>query len=76
MRLPTRVGQAGGRTARVQQLEVWAPGRFETVLFTVYSPAHGILWMATGTTNWIAMTVVMGLVWAQVSVIDKSKRWY
>ncbi|KAG6900887.1 hypothetical protein C0993_010006 [Termitomyces sp. T159_Od127] len=69
MQLPTRVGQIGGKTARVQQLEVWAPGRFEMVLFTIYSPAHVILWMATGTTNWIAMVVVMGLVWAQLNAM-------
>ncbi|KAH0583864.1 hypothetical protein H2248_009460 [Termitomyces sp. 'cryptogamus'] len=63
MELPTR---GGGRTARVQQLEVWAPGRFETVLFTVYSPAHAVLWMGTGTGNWMGTTAAMGLVWAQL----------
>ncbi|KAG6818107.1 hypothetical protein H0H87_000012 [Tephrocybe sp. NHM501043] len=66
MTLPTRGGQAGGRTARVQQMEVWSPGELEMVVFTVYSPAHAFLWMATGWTNWIAMMVVMGLVWAQL----------
>ncbi|KAG6897583.1 hypothetical protein C0992_000171 [Termitomyces sp. T32_za158] len=69
MQLPTRTGQIGGKTARVQQLEVWAPGQFEMVLFTIYSPAHVILWMATGTTNWIAMAVIMGLVWAQLNAM-------
>jgi hypothetical protein len=67
MKPPTRAGQLPGRTSRVQQLEVWAPGQFETVLFTVYSPAHAFLWMATGSSNWISMLVVMGLVGVQVA---------
>ncbi|KAG6814350.1 hypothetical protein H0H92_010935 [Tricholoma furcatifolium] len=44
MKLPAR-GQVTGKAARVQQMEVWAPGTQETVLFTVYSPAHALLWL-------------------------------
>ncbi|KAG6909705.1 hypothetical protein DXG01_015907 [Tephrocybe rancida] len=73
MKLPTRAGQVGGKTSRVQQLEVWAPGQFEMMLFTVYSPAHTFLWMATGSTNWIAMLFVMGLVSGQLHAM---KYWY
>ena len=70
--LPPRSGQLPGKTARVQQLEVWSPGQFEMVLFTLYSPAHAFLWMATGTTNWMAMGIVMGLVGAQVSLVTDT----
>jgi hypothetical protein len=54
------------KTARVQQLEVWTPGDLELMLFNVYSPVHVFLWMATGSSNWMMMVFVMGLVGAQV----------
>jgi hypothetical protein len=54
------------KTARVQQLEVWSPGELELMLFNVYSPAHVFLWMATGSSNWMLMMFIMGLVGAQV----------
>ncbi|KAG5642955.1 hypothetical protein DXG03_001836 [Asterophora parasitica] len=72
MKPPTRPGQLPGRTARVQQLEVWAPGELEKVLFAVYSPAHALLWTATGSSNWISMLVVMGLVGAQLHAMTYS----
>ncbi|GLB34945.1 putative protein of unknown function (DUF2418) [Lyophyllum shimeji] len=73
MKPPTRPGQVAGRMTRVQQLEVWSPGQFETVLFTVYSPAHAFLWMAIGTSNWISMLFVMGLVSVQLHAMTY---WY
>lgn len=51
---------------RVQQLEVWTPGEFETVLFSTYSPVHAWLWMALTSANWILMGVIMVLVSVQV----------
>lgn len=54
------------RTARVQQLEMWVPGELEIMLFSVYSPAHSLLWTATDSSNWMRMFLVMGLVGAQV----------
>ncbi|RDB21044.1 hypothetical protein Hypma_011610 [Hypsizygus marmoreus] len=72
MKPPTRPGQQPGRTSRVQQLEVWSPGQFETVLFSIYSPAHAFLWMATGSANWIVMLVVMGLVGLQLHAMTYS----
>ncbi|KAG6820356.1 hypothetical protein H0H93_001548 [Arthromyces matolae] len=77
LKLPTRMGMGGGgKMARVQQLEVWSPGRFETELFTVYSPVHAIGWMATSSTNWIAMILVMGMVWAQDNQLNGMVYWY
>ncbi|KAJ6547572.1 hypothetical protein B0H19DRAFT_1266485 [Mycena capillaripes] len=60
------------RTARVQQLEVWTPGELELMLFNVYSPAHVFLWMATGSSNWMLMIFVMGLVGAQANAMTHS----
>lgn len=54
------------KVGRVQQLEMWTPGELEMTLFNVYSPAHVFLWMATGSSNWILMFFIMGLVGAQV----------
>ncbi|KAJ7774601.1 hypothetical protein DFH07DRAFT_800165 [Mycena maculata] len=61
-----------GKTARVQQLEVWEPGELEMTLFNVYSPAHAFLWMGTGSSNWILMFFVMGLVGAQANAMTLS----
>ncbi|TFK76432.1 hypothetical protein BDN72DRAFT_808966 [Pluteus cervinus] len=61
-----------GRTSRIQQLQVWAPGDFEMALFAIYSPAHALLWMATNTTNSVVMLLVMGLVGAQLNALTHS----
>lgn len=55
-----------GNRARVQQMEVWAPGEFELMLFSIYSPAHSLLWTATTTSNWMIMLIIMGLLGLQV----------
>lgn len=68
MSLPTRA-EVQGKTSRVQQLQMWVPGELEMTLFTVYSPVHVFLWMATGSENWMIMTLVMGLVGAQLNAL-------
>ncbi|KAK7014857.1 hypothetical protein R3P38DRAFT_2997999 [Favolaschia claudopus] len=60
------------KTARVQQLEVWTPSELELMLFNVYSPAHAFLWMATGSSNWMIMIFIMGLVGAQANVMTHT----
>ena len=55
---------------RIQQLEVWTPGELEMFLFSVYSPVHALLWMATNSTNWMMMLVVMFLTGVQVSILS------
>ncbi|KAJ6630811.1 hypothetical protein B0H10DRAFT_1773890 [Mycena sp. CBHHK59/15] len=61
-----------GKTARVQQLEVWTPGELEMMLFNVYSPVHALLWMATGSSNWMLMLLIMGCVGAQANAMTHS----
>lgn len=56
----------GVKVEKVQQLSVWEPGELEMRLFTVYSPAHAFLWMATTGSNWIVMFAIMGIVGLQV----------
>ncbi|KII88506.1 hypothetical protein PLICRDRAFT_111185 [Plicaturopsis crispa FD-325 SS-3] len=61
------------RTAqRVQQLEVWAPGELEITLFTLYSPAHALLWMATNSANWMLTLVIMAVTGAQLQIMTRS----
>ncbi|KAF7294923.1 hypothetical protein MIND_01030400 [Mycena indigotica] len=67
--LPVRNPPPPPKVARVQQLEVWTPGEFESMLFNVYSPAHSLLWCATGPSNWISNILIMGFVSAQSFLI-------
>lgn len=60
----------GVKVEKVQQLSVWEPGEFEMRLFTIYSPAHPFLWMATTGSNWIVMFTIMGLVGLQVRIFS------
>jgi hypothetical protein len=66
MQPPAPYGQAPGKMSRVQQIDVWTPRDMEIVLFSIYSPAHALMWMATGSSNWIFMTILMVLMGAQV----------
>ncbi|KAI0341814.1 hypothetical protein BDW22DRAFT_1396666 [Trametopsis cervina] len=61
-----------GNTDRVQQLQVWTPGELEMALFSIYSPVHALLWMAFTSSNWIIMTIVMGVVSMQIRALIKS----
>ncbi|KAJ7774835.1 hypothetical protein B0H16DRAFT_1508632 [Mycena metata] len=72
MRPPTLPTVPAAKTARVQQLEVWTPGELELTLFNVYSPVHVFLWMATGSSNWMLMLFIMGLVGAQANAMTHS----
>ncbi|TRM55351.1 hypothetical protein BD626DRAFT_418403 [Schizophyllum amplum] len=61
------------RTAtRILQMEVWSPGEVELSLFSVYSPAHALLWMQTGSSNWIMMFAIMALVGFQLHALTRS----
>ena len=53
-------------TSKVQELEVWTPSEMEMELFSIYSPAHAVLWLAIGSTNWLLSILIMGLVGLQV----------
>jgi hypothetical protein len=47
--------------SKIQELDVWTPGDLELQLFSLYSPVHAFLWLATSSANWIAMLFSMGL---------------
>ncbi|KAF9069608.1 hypothetical protein BDP27DRAFT_1383114 [Rhodocollybia butyracea] len=61
-------------TTRVQQLEIWTPGDLEMMLFNIYSPVHSLLWIATNSSNWIIMLLIMGGVGAQLNATMLSYR--
>ncbi len=59
-------GASSRKASRVQQLEAWHPADRDVRLFCIYSPAHCLMWMATGSSNWIIMLLIMGFVGLQV----------
>lgn len=62
----------GAPAEAVQQLEMWVPGELERTLLGVYSPAHALLWMCTGSTNWVLMCVVMCVVGVQMGTVIEA----
>lgn len=77
MQPPARHDQVPGKMSRVQQIDVWTPGDMEIVLFAIYSPAHSLMWMATGSSNWIFMIILMALVGVQVCcyILSLCRAW-
>ncbi|KIK57819.1 hypothetical protein GYMLUDRAFT_46023 [Collybiopsis luxurians FD-317 M1] len=69
---PSTTAQPLRKSSRVQQLQIWTPGELEMMLFDIYSPVHALLWMATNSSNWIIMLVIMGVVGAQLHVTTLS----
>jgi hypothetical protein len=69
MQPPKRVTAPKERTSRVQELEVWEPSEMELELFSIYSPAHTLLWIAMGSSSWIYSLLIMGLVGLQLNVL-------
>lgn len=63
---PAPLNSLSGKTTRVQELQVWNPSELELMLFSIYSPVHPFLWMATSISNWILMLFIMSLVSFQV----------
>ncbi|TFY71200.1 hypothetical protein EVG20_g1812 [Dentipellis fragilis] len=61
-----------GAGDRVQELEVWTPGDFELMLFSVYSPVHALLWMCWNSGNWIKMAFVMAGVGIQLRIMTQT----
>jgi len=54
------------KTTRQQELDVWEPTELELELFSIYSPAHALLWLGMGSSTWILALLVMVLVSLQV----------
>ena len=63
-------------TSKVQELEVWTPSEMEIELFSIYSPAHALLWLAIGSTNWLLSILIMGLVSLQVCHRKLSVKYF
>jgi hypothetical protein len=59
--------QIKDKTTRVQELDVWEPTELELELFSIYSPAHALLWLGMASSSWILSFMVMVLVSLQVS---------
>ncbi|EKM82675.1 hypothetical protein AGABI1DRAFT_118118 [Agaricus bisporus var. burnettii JB137-S8] len=60
------------KTSKVQQLSAWNPGELELELFSIYSPIHALLWLATSSANWILLLFIMGLTSVQLNIIIHS----
>ncbi|KAF9005659.1 hypothetical protein BDQ17DRAFT_1353544 [Cyathus striatus] len=71
-RPPSRSSSLPNRMTKVQQLDMWHPGELEMELFTLYSPVHALVWMAVGTSNWILMLLILGLVSLQLNTLMYS----
>ncbi|KAF8628325.1 hypothetical protein AX15_003871 [Amanita polypyramis BW_CC] len=69
---PTALNSLSGKATRVQELQVWNPGEFELTLFSICSPVHPFLWIATSTTNWILMFCIMFLVSFQLNTMIRA----
>jgi len=69
---PAPLNSLSGKTTRVQELQVWNPGELELILFSIYSPVHPFLWMATSITNWILMFFIMFLVSFQLNTVTRA----
>ncbi|CAA7271692.1 unnamed protein product [Cyclocybe aegerita] len=69
MQPPTRALPPKEKTARVQELDVWEPTELELELFSIYSPAHALLWLAMSSSNWILSLLIMGVVGVQLHAV-------
>ncbi|KAF8607862.1 hypothetical protein BDV93DRAFT_467499 [Ceratobasidium sp. AG-I] len=56
----------------VQQLDMWQPGELEMALFSVYSPAHALLWMIFSSSTWFIAFILMAAISGQVYVLTQS----
>ncbi|KAL9715157.1 hypothetical protein Ac2012v2_001817 [Leucoagaricus gongylophorus] len=69
---PTMNKSLPPRSAQIQELSTWSPGMLELELFSLYSPIHALLWLATSSSNWIIMLFIMGLTGVQLNILVHS----
>jgi hypothetical protein len=67
---PQTLVSPNSNSSKVQELEVWTPGDLELQLFSLYSPVHAFLWLATNGSNWIMMLISMGLLTITVRCLN------
>ncbi|CEL59689.1 hypothetical protein RSOLAG1IB_03622 [Rhizoctonia solani AG-1 IB] len=62
----------GTSAANVQQLDVWNPGELELSVFTIYSPAHALLWMIFSSHTWFVALILMASISGQILALTRS----
>ncbi|KAF8201827.1 hypothetical protein BJ912DRAFT_946558 [Pholiota molesta] len=72
LRPPKRPLPPKEKTSRVLEMDVWDPSEMELELFSIYSPAHALLWLAMGSSNWLLSILIMGTAGAQLNVLTHS----
>ncbi|KEP53489.1 putative transmembrane protein [Rhizoctonia solani 123E] len=72
--LGSKAGKAMGKDAghNIQQLDMWNPGELELALFSVYSPAHALLWMIFSSHTWFVALILMVAISGQIFVLTRS----
>lgn len=71
MQPPSRgIPQMKEKTTRVQELYVWDPTELELELFSIYSPAHALIWLGMGSSYWMLSLLVMILLSFQVIAVQ------
>ncbi|KAH7343652.1 hypothetical protein B0J17DRAFT_713817 [Rhizoctonia solani] len=71
--LGSKAGKSTSRSANnVQQLDMWNPGELELSLFSVYSPAHALLWMIFSSHTWFVALILMAVISGQIFALTRS----
>ncbi len=65
---PKRPAPIKEKTSKVLEMDIWDPTEMELELFSIYSPAHALLWLAMRSSNWLLSVLVMGVVGIQVFI--------
>jgi len=60
------------KNGKVQQLDIWIPGEVELALFSIYSPAHALIWRLVTSSNWILVLALMLLLSGQFYTLTRS----
>lgn len=69
---PKRPAPIKEKTKRIQEMNIWDPNEFELELFSIYSPAQSLLWLAMASSNWLLSVLIMGVVGFQVRIFFSS----
>ncbi|KAF9532994.1 hypothetical protein CPB83DRAFT_846749 [Crepidotus variabilis] len=69
MQLPSRSQQPKEKTTRVQEVDMWEPTEMELELFSIYSPAHALLWLGMRSSSWLLVLLVMVLLSLQLNAL-------
>ncbi|KAG8770157.1 hypothetical protein FRC12_004474 [Ceratobasidium sp. 428] len=56
----------------VQQIDIWMPDELKMALFSVYSPAHALLWMIFSSSTWFIAFILMAMISGQIHALSQS----